>query len=91
MVVKYFSDIPKASELQPLITEIPEFSYKNAFTSDFYNKMYYMDPKGSSNSLVITWCLPPMIDHYRTSPKTFLDHVLGHDGPGSLDSYLKNK
>jgi insulysin len=29
--------------------------------------------------------------HWRHSPASFLSHFVGHEGPGSLYSYLKNK
>ena len=35
--------------------------------------------------------LPYQPPHWRVKPDNFLAHFVGHEGPGSLHAYLKNK
>lgn len=39
----------------------------------------------------ISWPLEWQPPHWRHSPASFLAHFLGHEGPGSLFAYLKEK
>ena len=43
------------------------------------------------HALEISFPLEYQPPHYRSKPGSFLAHFLGHEGPGSLYSYLKNK
>lgn len=42
------------------------------------------------HALEISFPLEYQPPHYRTKPASFLAHLIGHEGPGSLHSYLKN-
>ena len=41
--------------------------------------------------LQIFWPLPPQREHYLASPTRYVSHLLGHEGEGSILSYLKAK
>ena len=45
----------------------------------------------SFHALEISFPLEDLADLWRYKPANFLSHFLGHEGPGSLYSYLKNK
>lgn len=42
-------------------------------------------------SLELAWVIPDQETLYKTKPASFLSHYLGHEGPGSILSYLKKK
>jgi secreted Zn-dependent insulinase-like peptidase len=37
------------------------------------------------------WALPPLTKEYRKKPLHYLSWVIGHEGKGSLISYLRKK
>lgn len=41
--------------------------------------------------LQLQWVLPEQDSNYESKPTTILSHFIGHEGPGSLHSYLKQK
>jgi len=41
--------------------------------------------------LQLFWPLPPQRAHYTSSPTRYVSHLLGHEGEGSILSYLKAK
>lgn len=41
--------------------------------------------------LEVAFSIPYQYPNYRAKPADFLAHMLGHEGPGSLHSYLKTK
>lgn len=42
-------------------------------------------------AIEISWCSEWQPPNYRTKPAAILGHLLGHEGPGSIHAYLKNK
>ena len=84
---EFFSGIPSGSmpkQLDPVPIE-------NLFTADFFTKMLYVKPKGEECKLYMTFVMPSMLNHYKTKPHIFLKDVIGHEGAGSLSSYLREK
>uniref|UniRef100_A0A6A7G139 Insulin-degrading enzyme n=1 Tax=Hirondellea gigas TaxID=1518452 RepID=A0A6A7G139_9CRUS len=51
----------------------------------------YVVPVKDIRNLHMTWPLPDLREHYRTSPGHYLGHLIGHEGQGSLLSYLKEQ
>ncbi|KAH8099586.1 Metalloenzyme, LuxS/M16 peptidase-like protein [Cristinia sonorae] len=45
----------------------------------------------SFHAIEISWPFPYQPPHWRHQPGHFLAHFVGHEGPGSLHSYLKQK
>ena len=56
-----------------------------------YRKLYEVRPINQTDELRIAWCLPPIIDHFKTSPLEFWGHIIGHEGKGSLISRLREE
>ncbi|WP_406663394.1 insulinase family protein [Gallaecimonas sp. GXIMD1310] len=48
-------------------------------------------PLKEQRRLVINFPLPSTQAEYRQKPLTFISHLLGHEGPGSLLAYLKQR
>lgn len=45
----------------------------------------------SFHALEVSFPLPHIPPYWRYKPAGFLAHFIGHEGPGSLHSYLKKK
>ena len=43
------------------------------------------------HAIEVSFPLPDQVPMWRRQPASFLSHFVGHEGPGSLHSYLKNK
>lgn len=41
--------------------------------------------------LQVQWVIPEQESNYESKPTTILSHFIGHEGPGSLHSYFKQK
>ena len=54
-----------------------------------FNKLYLVDSINKKNRLIILWCLPPVVDHFETSPLRYWSRLIEYDGKGSLVSRLK--
>jgi len=45
-------------------------------------------PVKDKRVLELTWFLTDQTPHYRNSPSKYASHILGHEGKGSLLSFL---
>lgn len=41
--------------------------------------------------LEITWTMPSLLDLYKSKPHQYISWIIGHEGKGSLISYLRKK
>lgn len=48
-------------------------------------------PEQEVRELTLVFPLPETLSHYRTKPVTYISNILGHEGEGSLLSYLKRQ
>lgn len=42
-----------------------------------------------SRKLIVEWPMPPVLQKYKAKPSSYLSHLVGHEGGGSLLSLLK--
>lgn len=49
-----------------------------------------VDPVKNDRQLIISFAMPSIDKYYRNKPESILAYLLGHEGPGSILSYLKN-
>lgn len=75
IIVKCFSGVRRSDEI---------------FEPKFYDKIYYMKPKTSRKSLILTWTLPSIRKFYKCSPFEYISQVFENDEEGGLSYYLKN-
>ncbi|GAB6028757.1 hypothetical protein CHUAL_004574 [Chamberlinius hualienensis] len=61
------------------------------FNTSEFCRIYKIVSVGSSNLLTFNWAFSPMAKHYKEKPLTYLLFLFGHEGNGSLLSYLKQK
>ncbi|XP_055389188.1 nardilysin isoform X2 [Condylostylus longicornis] len=88
MASKYFSKIHN-NNLSG--TYNGTFNEKNAFKNEFYENVIFIKPVSNIIRIDFTWCLPPLIEEYKTKPHHYLAYLFGYEGVGSLCAYLRKK
>ncbi|XP_041369113.1 insulin-degrading enzyme-like [Gigantopelta aegis] len=63
----------------------------NPFGSDQLQLKITVAPVKDIRSMNVTWPIPDLDPYYSSNPGHYLGHLIGHEGPGSLLSELKNK
>ncbi|KAF4685801.1 hypothetical protein FOZ60_006075 [Perkinsus olseni] len=91
-----FSDVRAAPlAADPLATAVPEdiTLEKKGFPLDVETLPYLIRvrPIKDIHRLQLQWQLPPQNGMYRTKPANTLGHLIGHEGSGSLLSFLRSK
>ena len=61
------------------------------FTEQQLPAMIKIVPVKDDQRLSLSFPLPPLLAHYRTKPLSLISFQLGHEGPGSLLSLLKQR
>ncbi|KAJ8522379.1 hypothetical protein ONZ45_g1033 [Pleurotus djamor] len=82
---KLFSPIPnRGRDPLPMITEHP-------FGENESGTLVSVQTIMSFHAVEISFPLEYQPPHWRHKPANFISHLVGHEGPGSLHSYLKGK
>lgn len=79
-----FSDIRNNNVTRPKFGE-------DALLEDSLQRTYKVVPMRDVRQLQIGWPASATRPHYKSKPSSLLSHLLGHEGEGSLLSYLKQK
>lgn len=82
-VVELFGDVKNGSKIRPTL-EAEGPIWKGG-------KLYRLEAVKDVHILDLTWTLPPLRSAYVKKPEDYLAHLLGHEGRGSLHSFLKAK
>ena len=82
--------LDRFTEVQDKAVEVPVWS-EPPFSPEQCRTRTYVVPVKDIRNLNITWGVPDLTDHYRSSPGSYLGHLIGHEGPGSLLSELKSR
>ncbi len=80
----YFAGIEDKS----LPSRVPEAPL---VTPEQQGKLIIIEPRKEVRKLTLNFSLPSMRGFYKTKPLSYVAHLLGYEGPGSLMSLLKNK
>lgn len=83
-VRKYFSLIKNLDIKRPSFPGTP-------FSADFLKKRLSIIPIKDLQLLKLNWMFPPDLKYYREKPNSYAAHLLGHEAPGSILSFLKQK
>ena len=75
-----------ATYTSPIASAGPVFDKERSL-----QKVFYLLPIKERHNLVITWQVPCLYAHWDSKPSDFLSHLLGHEGSGSLLSYLRDQ
>lgn len=84
LIREKFSDIPN-HQAQPVRTEVPMFDRNQLPIS------LLVTPEKDIRQLSIMFPIPAVLPYYRSKPTEYLANLLGHEGKGSLLSYLKQQ
>ncbi|CAH8339714.1 unnamed protein product [Eruca vesicaria subsp. sativa] len=82
-VVELFGDVKNGSKIRPTLEA------KGSIWEG--GKLYRLEAVTDVHILNLTWTLPPLRHAYMKKPEDYLSHLLGHEGRGSLHSFLKVK
>ena len=82
IAIDYFENI----ENKDVVPE--DASEPHPFTPEQLGKIYKVVPNNEIRQLDIKWIVPSTKHLYKSKPGSCLSHVLGHEGEGSLLSYL---
>eukprot|EP00072_Mus_musculus_P073870 XP_017175633.1 PREDICTED: nardilysin isoform X3 [Mus musculus] len=85
-VTEIFSQIPNNGLPKPNFSHLTD-----PFDTPAFNKLYRVVPIRKIHALTITWALPPQQQHYRVKPLHYISWLVGHEGKGSILSYLRKK
>uniref|UniRef100_A0A1I8PFT7 Nardilysin n=1 Tax=Stomoxys calcitrans TaxID=35570 RepID=A0A1I8PFT7_STOCA len=88
LVVKHFSDIP-SNNLDGENFEV--YNYREAFSPEFHNEVFFVKPVENVCKLELTWVLPSMTKLYKCKPDHFMSYLIGYEGEGSLCAYLRRR
>ncbi|KAF2362602.1 Peptidase M16 N-terminal [Trinorchestia longiramus] len=83
MVVELFSGVENKN------VTVPTWSGKDMYSEQPHTG--YIVPVKDIRHLHITWPFPDLRAHYKSGPGYYLSHLIGHEGKGSLLSYLKSQ
>lgn len=61
---------------------------EHPFDEKTLGKIIKLVPVKDKRVLELTWFLTDQTPHYRSSPSKYVSHILGHEGKGSLLSFL---
>ncbi|XP_073213824.1 nardilysin isoform X2 [Lepidochelys kempii] len=85
-VTEIFSAIPNNGLPRPSFGHLTQ-----PFDTPEFHKLYRVVPVRKVHSLSITWALPPQDQHYRVKPLHYISWLVGHEGKGSVLSFLRKK
>uniref|UniRef100_A0A8C3HE72 Nardilysin n=1 Tax=Chrysemys picta bellii TaxID=8478 RepID=A0A8C3HE72_CHRPI len=85
-VTEIFSAIPNNGLPRPSFGHLTQ-----PFDTPEFHKLYRVFPVRKVHSLSITWALPPQDQHYRVKPLHYISWLVGHEGKGSVLSFLRKK
>lgn len=67
----------------------PEQIYQPPLPAAALGRLSRIAALQKGHRLLLTFQLPPLLADYQTKTSSYLAHLLGHEGPGSLMSYLQ--
>ncbi|XP_077189880.1 nardilysin [Paroedura picta] len=85
-VTEIFSEIPNNDLSRPEFSHLTE-----PFDTPDFHKLYRVVPIRKTHSLNITWALLPQEQYYRVKPLHYISWLVGHEGKGSVLSFLRKK
>ncbi|GJQ75861.1 hypothetical protein Trydic_g17927 [Trypoxylus dichotomus] len=86
-VVECFSNVPCNNLPADDFTKYSD----HIFDSPNFKKIYYVEPVKEVIQVDITWPLPSLLHMYKSKPHQYVSWLIGHEGKGSLLSFLKKK
>ncbi|RMX66733.1 hypothetical protein DD238_003016 [Peronospora effusa] len=79
------------SEIRNTERSFPTFGNAVPFDESRMARVVHVAPVKDLRVIDISWPLPSLYSHFLTKPTKILSHLIGHEGPGSILSYLKTQ
>eukprot|EP00002_Diphylleia_rotans_P025102 TRINITY_DN4963_c0_g4_i10.p1 TRINITY_DN4963_c0_g4~~TRINITY_DN4963_c0_g4_i10.p1 ORF type:complete len:965 (-),score=237.06 TRINITY_DN4963_c0_g4_i10:2105-4999(-) len=79
-----FSPIVNKNVVVPIGNGVP-------YVEDDLQLVFKVTPVKDLQLVTLTWRLPASLHYYKQKPLRYLSHLIGHEGPGSILSYLKKQ
>ncbi|XP_046397980.1 nardilysin [Ischnura elegans] len=89
MVCKSFSSVPCNNLPSDVLPSTGE--WVSPFPCEKFHKLYKLKPVKDICQVDLLWILPPKRNFYKTKPHEYLSSLVGHEGKGSLLSYLRKR
>uniref|UniRef100_A0A8D9BMR4 Insulin-degrading enzyme n=5 Tax=Cacopsylla melanoneura TaxID=428564 RepID=A0A8D9BMR4_9HEMI len=84
MVADKFKDVKNKNVKTPVWNTHP-------YGKDQLKTKTYVTPVKDLRSLLVTFPIPDLQDQHKSGPDSYLAHLIGHEGPGSLLSELRKR
>jgi len=88
MVKRLFSGVPNKGVEMPVgdgVSPHPPFLQKD------WNQLLLQNPVKDLKELSFSWCIPYQAPLWRKKPTSYIGHLIGHEGAGSIISVLKEQ
>ena len=70
---------------------VPGAGSSNPFAQSAMGELLLTLPVADAHTISLVWPLPPLRGYYEYATFDYISHLLGHEGPGSLTSRLKQQ
>ncbi|CAB3220382.1 unnamed protein product [Arctia plantaginis] len=67
------------------------YAFQPDSVTEEFRSIYYVKPVGDTTEVHLTWCMRSLLREYESKPHQYVSYLLGHEGKGSLLSYLRKK
>ncbi|MFB0981104.1 MAG: insulinase family protein [Alteromonadaceae bacterium] len=84
LAIAKFTDIKATTSLHPVI-DTP------LYLADHQQIKINVKPVKNDRQLIVSFAMPSIDPYYRNKPESILTYLLGHEGEGSILSYLKKQ
>lgn len=71
--------------------DFSQFAFKSDAVTPEFRSIFYVKPVSDTTEVHLTWCMRSLISEYQSKPHQYISYLLGHEGKGSLLSYLRKK
>lgn len=71
--------------------DFTQFKGAKSFDTDQFRKIYRIKPIKDTCQIELTWAMPSLQHLYRVKPHQYVSWLVGHEGKGSLISYLRKR
>ncbi|XP_022831440.1 nardilysin-like [Spodoptera litura] len=71
--------------------DFSQFTFKPDTVTPEFRSIYYVKPIGDTTEVHLTWCMRSLLSEYESKPHQYISYLLGHEGKGSLLSFLRKK
>ncbi|XP_013146109.1 PREDICTED: nardilysin-like isoform X2 [Papilio polytes] len=72
-------------------TDFSPHAFSPAAVTPQFRSLYYVKPVSDTTEVTLTWCMRSLLSEYESKPHQYISYLLGHEGKGSLLSYLRKK